>query len=124
MAKTTLELITPKLEDAVRALRVQPSQEGFVATNERSLEQGAAEEHAWMRAICADGAPVGFVMMHVEPAKGVYYVWRFMMDANHQGLGHGRRAMALLVEHVRSQPNATEITLSHRATHANRCMLD
>jgi diamine N-acetyltransferase len=111
----TLAPVTFANEAAVRELRVLPSQEGFVAANERSLEQGTAEDHAWMRAICADGSPVGFVMMYVDEDKGVYYVWRFMVGAGHQGRGHGRRAMELLIEHVRSRPNATEITLSHRS---------
>ena len=115
MSEITLDPVTAENEDAVWGLRVRPEQKGFVATNERSLEQGRAEEHSWMRAICADGSPVGFVMMYVDPDKGVYYVWRYMIDGGHQGHGYGRRAMELLVEHVCGQPNAKEITLSHQA---------
>ncbi len=109
----TLVPVTAANEGAVRALRVLPGQDGFVATNEQSLEEGAAEDHAWIRAICADGVPVGFVMMYVDEDEGVYYVWRYMVGAAHQGRGYGRRAMESLIDYVRRRPNAREITLSH-----------
>ena len=101
MTEVTLQPITPDNEDAVRRLRVRSGQEGFVATNEWSLEEGAAEEHAWLRAICVDDSPVGFVMMWIDSGEGVYYVWRFMVDGSQQGLGYGGQAMNLLIEHVR-----------------------
>ncbi len=112
--RVTLQPVTPENEAAVRALRVRPGQGRFVADNERSLEEGAAEDHAWMRALCADDTPVGFVMMYIDADKGIYYVWRFMVGGEHQARGYGRRAMELLIEHVRGQPNGREITLSHR----------
>jgi diamine N-acetyltransferase len=112
--RVTLRPVTPENEAAVRALKVGPDQEQFVADNARSLEEGAAEEHAWIRAVYADDVPVGFVMMYIDADEGVYYVWRFMVGAAHQGCGYGRRAMELLIEHVRGQPNAAEILLSHR----------
>ena len=38
-----------------------------------------------------------------------YYLWRFMIDDEHQGKGYGFRAMELVIEHVKSRPNATQI---------------
>jgi RimJ/RimL family protein N-acetyltransferase len=36
-----------------------------------------------------------------------------MIDGGHRGKGYGYRAMELIIEHVRSRPNATEITTAH-----------
>ena len=36
-----------------------------------------------------------------------------MVDVQHQGKGYGRRALELLIEHVKTRPNAKELFLSH-----------
>ena len=36
-----------------------------------------------------------------------------MIASNHQGKGYGRRAMELLIEHVRGRPMAEELELSY-----------
>ena len=113
MPDVTLRPVDATNEEALRAPRVLPGQEAFVATNAWSLAEAASEEHAWMRAICADGVPVGFILMYVEPEKGIYYIWRYMIDGAQQGRGYGRRAMELLIEHVCEQPNAKQITLEY-----------
>ena len=53
-----------------------------------------------MRAIYADGQPVGFVLTFDEPSEG-YFLWRFMIAEAHQRHGIGRRAMAQVLEHWR-----------------------
>ena len=50
-------------------------------------------------------------MVYRDPAAGIFYVWRFMIDARHQGRGYARRAMALLLDEARAD-GAREITLS------------
>ena len=44
-------------------------------------------------AIYADDTPVGFVMLHDEPAERKYYLWRFMIDHRFQGQGYGAQAL-------------------------------
>jgi diamine N-acetyltransferase len=51
-------------------------------------------------------------MLQDQPEKPEYYLWRFMIDARYQGMGFGLQAMALLIEHVRGRPNATELLTS------------
>ncbi len=57
----------------------------------------------WLRAIEADGEMVGFVMLavttehHLEP-----YLWRLLIDRQHQRRGVGGRAMELVFEHCRA----------------------
>ena len=92
---------------AICALSVRPDQQKFVAPNAVSIAQAHFSDHAWFRAVYADATPVGFVMLEDQPEKPEYFLWRFMIDARYQGMGFGRRAAALLIEHVRSRPNAT-----------------
>ena len=71
------------------------------------------DEEAWYRAIYADDQPVGFAMLEVYPDQEVYGIWRFMIAAAHQGRGYGRKAIELLVDHVRGLPGATALLTSH-----------
>jgi diamine N-acetyltransferase len=107
--------------DDVRAicrLQVAPSQRNAVAPNAVSFAEALFEPTAWYRGIYADGRPVGFVMLSDNPGgEGndrvpQYYLWRFMIGEGFQGLGYGKRAIELLVEHVRTRPGATELLVS------------
>lgn len=111
-AAVTLEEVTGETVRAICRLAVAPAQSSFVAPNAVSFAEALFEPHAWYRAIAADGVPVGFVMLFDDPEKPLYYLWRFMVDARHQGRGYGARAMELLLEHVRARPGATELLVS------------
>jgi diamine N-acetyltransferase len=93
------------------ALQVTPDQRRFVAPNAVSFAEAHYEPKAWYRAIYADGTPVGFAMLSIDGAPE-YYLWRFMIDGGFQGSGYGRAALGLIVEHVRSLPNARELFVS------------
>jgi diamine N-acetyltransferase len=110
-ARVELREITQDSLRAVLDLAVEPEQEGYVATNARSIAEAHFEQRAWFRAIYADDEPVGFLMAYRDPPKE-FWVWRFMIDARHQGKGYGRRALELLVEEAR-QDAVTEVKLSY-----------
>ena len=94
-------------------LRVRTDQEGFVAPNAFSIAQAYFErDKAWFRAVYANETPVGFVMLSDDPVKPEYYLWRFMIDARYQRFGFGRRAIELLIDHVRIQPDAKALFTS------------
>ena len=93
------EITQDTLRD-VLSLSVAPEQEEYVAPNARSIAEAHFEPHAWFRAVCADDAPVGFVMAYRDPPE-TFWIWRFMIDAAHQGKGYGRRALELLVDEAR-----------------------
>lgn len=112
-ATVSLREVTAETLMSILELRVTRGQRRFVASNAVSIAQAHFSPEAWLRAIHAGETPVGFLMMSVNPEHGEYYLWRFMIDARHQGKGYGRRAMELLIEHVKGQPNAKELTLSH-----------
>ena len=113
----TLREISPENEAAIRALRVSPGQEVFVASVGESLEEAASapEAHPWVRAVYAGAEPVGFVMLGFNMPEGHpdypwrYFLWRLLIDARYQRRGYGHAAMALVIEIVRSSPGGTEL---------------
>lgn len=106
---------------AVVALDVSDVQHNYVAGVSESLDDAEAYPHAAPRywAIYDDDVPVGFVMIsdNVPPTDdpeilGPYFLWRLLIDTRYQGRGHGRAAMALVIDYVRTRPGATELLTS------------
>jgi SAM-dependent methyltransferase/GNAT superfamily N-acetyltransferase len=93
--------ITEDTLGAVLTLDVLPGQHGQVAPNAVSIAEAYFTPTAWFRSICADGRPVGFVMLEETPQEGVVWIWRLMIDARYQGQGYGAAAMHLVFERVR-----------------------
>ena len=113
----TLREITPENFKSVLNLKVAPDQQRFIATNDRSIAEAHFSDQAWYRVIYADDTPVGFVMLADETVgrkenPQCCSLWRFMIDARYQGMNSGRRAMELIIAHVRTRPNATEFLTS------------
>ncbi|AMO25033.1 GNAT family N-acetyltransferase [Ramlibacter solisilvae] len=115
----TLREITAATVRQVLNLSVAESQKGFVASNAVSLAQALFAPEAWYRAIYAGEEMVGFVMLDDQsllnppPAHPEIGVWRFMVDARHQGRGFGRAAMQQVIHHVRSKGLFTKLELSY-----------
>jgi len=107
----TLREITPENYRAVFALKVAPGQEGFVANNVYSLAQAKVFTQAVPLAIYADETPVGFVMYTPEE-EGKFYIWRYMIGAEHQQKGYGRAALKVVLDHLRALA-AHEVALSY-----------
>ena len=108
----TLREITAETVRAICALEVAPEQRGFVAPNAVSIAQAHFEPKAWFRAVYAGDELVGFVMLYEDPEEHEYFLWRFMVAAEHQGKGYGQRALDLVVERVR-RLGATELRTSY-----------
>lgn len=122
-AVVSLREVTAETVRAVCDLRVAPDQDDLVAPNAVSIAEAHFEPHAWFRAIYADEEPVGFVMLFEDPTgesepalhlagRPIHYLWRFMIGHRHQGNGFGRRALELVIEHVRRQPGARDVFVS------------
>ena len=118
-ATVTLREISQETVGDVIALTVRPEQQHYIASNAVSIAEAHYHPQAWFRAIYADETPVGFIMLHDENLREkpeiehFYALWRLMIDAEHQGKGYGAQAMRLLVEHVSSNPSATEVLTSY-----------
>ena len=111
-AKVTLHKITAKTVRTICNLNVFEDQKNFVAPNAVSIAQAYFSKAAWFRGIYAAGVPVGFVMLAENPKRGQYYLWRFMIDAKHQGKGYGQKALELIIKHVKKNPKAKALYLS------------
>jgi len=94
-------------------LKIRDEQKGFVASNVFSLAQAwVFYETAYPFAVYAGDVMVGFVMMGYYKPKDVYNIWRFMIDAEHQGKGYGKEALLLSIKYLRENHGVNEIYLS------------
>lgn len=115
----TLREITADTVHAVTDLSVRDDQTHFVASNAVSLAQALFHEEAWYRAIYCDEALAGFVMLYDEtlrskpPDNPEVTLWRFMVDANFQGQGVGKAALALVIDYVRSSGAFSKLCTSY-----------
>ena len=98
-------------------LAVAAEQRAFVADVAKSLAQAAYRPPGRPLGLYLGEQPVGFLLLWDsrrdpdEPADQLY-VWRLMIDAQHQRLGHGRSAMAWVVEEAR-RLGVARVALSH-----------
>jgi GNAT superfamily N-acetyltransferase len=118
MSVVSLREIADDNRDDVLALRVTPVQERFVGTVAKSLREAeeTPEGKPWYRAIYADDLPVGFVMLSwnvtPEPPRiiGPWFLWRLLIDVQHQGRGYGREAVGLVADIARDNGAAELLT--------------
>ncbi len=97
----------------IMKLAVHDDQKDQVAPNSVSIAQGHYSDIAWFRGIYSDEVPVGFVMLEVDEPKNDHWIWRFMIDKNHQGKGLGKAATDKIIEFFKTETNATKIVLSY-----------
>jgi diamine N-acetyltransferase len=113
----SLRPLTESNRQAVEALRVAPSQRGFVSTVTDSLSEAAEHPgaHAMYWAVYDDETPVGFVMIADEVEGPDYipqYLWKLLIDERYQRQGFGTATLDLIVEYFRSRPGAEVLTTS------------
>jgi diamine N-acetyltransferase len=116
----SLREITDQNQEAVVALRIAASQEGYVSSVEDSLAEArdTPEGNPWYRAIYAGDQPVGFVMLswNVTPDPpriiGPWFLWKLLIDERYQGRGYGREAVRLVAGIARDQ-GASELLSSY-----------
>lgn len=113
----SLREITSENIRLVLALRVSEEQKQvYPHSNGYSIAEGhypRDDDPVWMRAIYADEAPVGFIMTSEVPENGEYFLWRLMVDQNHQGNGYGSAALDLLVARIEAGGNAKFLLTDH-----------
>ena len=114
LARVTLREVTVETLRAVCKLSetLSPAQRKMVADHAFSIAEAHFHPEAWYRAIYADDVPVGFLMLYDDPDEGEYFLWRLMIGGPYQRMGFGRRAMDLLIEHVKARPGAVELLAS------------
>jgi len=101
--------------DAMK-LKVDDSQKNFVAPNEKSLIQSAYEapDESIPYGIYDGETMVGFLLVTSdEDTPDSYWVWRLMVDANHQKKGYGRATMQKLIADLTTEAKYKHLSLSY-----------
>lgn len=118
------DIVTEADRAAVLALRVEPSQEAFVASVEQSFQDAIDDARGCPRmwSVCAGDRVVGFVMISDGiPAKrlvsdddllGPYFLWRLLIDRHEQGKGYGTAALDALLAYLAGRPDADVLWVS------------
>jgi diamine N-acetyltransferase len=117
--KITLKEITAETVLSIMNLNVAENQKCFVAPNANSIAEAYFSKEAWFRGIYAGEDPVGFIMLYADVKKPEYYLWRFMIDKDHQGKGYGYQAILLVIAHVKTLPGANELLTSYEPGDGN-----
>ncbi|MCL2198353.1 MAG: GNAT family N-acetyltransferase [Defluviitaleaceae bacterium] len=98
-------------------MKVSEGQKSFVADNTYSLaEAWLYPKNARPFSIYYDETMVGFLMLdvnfHWHGDKNTCYLWRLMIDENHQGKGYGKAATKLAVQYLKENINPEKIKTS------------
>jgi hemoglobin len=116
----TFREVTEANRAEVLALHAGSAEGRFVSSVTDSIEEAVewARAKPWYRAVYAGDEPIGFVMLSwdVEPQPpdiiGPWFLWKLIVDARHQGRGHGREIVRMVCDIVRSE-GGTELLTSH-----------
>jgi GNAT superfamily N-acetyltransferase len=106
-----LRELTDANRDEVIGLRLAPGQGRFVSSVADSLKEAEEnlEASPWYRAVYAGDEPVGFVMLswNCVPRPpdiiGPWFLWKLLIDRDHQRCGYGREAVRLVADLVRAE---------------------
>ena len=112
----TLEPVTVDNFETLLEMTLPPEQDRWLANNAYSIAQASFYQEWRTRAIYHDGAPAGFLLYDVasHDEVGHYGIYRFMVEHAKQGRGIGRRALQLLLEELRAQPDARRIAICYK----------
>ena len=95
-------------EDCIQ-LKPKQVQEGFIASNLYSIAESKFSPHMKIKAIYCGEMLIGFAMYGIDSDDGNYWIYRFMIDEQFQGRGHGKSAMKLIIEDIRSRDDRTDV---------------
>jgi len=108
-----LRPITEDNYNEVLNLEVLDEQRKFVAPNIYSLAQAwVFYDTAYPFAVYSGDLIVGFIMLGYYKPKGVYNIWRLMIDKRFQGNGYGKEALELAIKYLKDNFRVGEIFLS------------
>lgn len=98
----------------VTQLKVADNQQTFVADNSFSLAQAAYVTGFVPLAVYSEGEQlVGFFMYGYEHSHDRWWIARLMIDAEHQGHGYGRQAMAEGIRTMRERTGCHDVYISY-----------
>ena len=93
------------------SLEVATEQVEFVTSNAVSIAQSKVQPECIPMAVYDDDLMVGFVMYCIDEDDGEYWIYRMMIDKNHQSKGYGKKTMELLLEKIKEDKSHNKIFL-------------
>lgn len=94
------------------SLKVDESQQHFVADNARSLVEATFEEGLYTLGIYHNEKMVGFVLYDYDETFPGWSMSRFMIGKQHQGKGYGKRAVMEFLDYFKKHHDAKRIYIS------------
>ena len=121
------DIVTEDDDEAVMGLRRGPGRDAYIGRMISHYEDAARYPEAcprmWSVHDAGTGQLVGFVMIsdnipgdvldaNADTIVGPYFLWRLLIDVNHQGKGYGRATIDAVVDYLRTRPNADALFVS------------
>lgn len=104
---------------ACAGLRIHPDQSHFVRDNLYSIAEAQFYPAVFIRAVYTEqGAMVGFVMYGQDDETEKWWVFRLMIDQNHQGRGYGRQTLQEIMRIITETHEPDEIWTSFHVDNA------
>lgn len=113
MTVTLREITRDNWEQCID-LRVNKEQQQFVASNLYSIAEVQFLPDFKALAIYTDETMVGFVMFGLDEDDHNYWIYRLMVDENHQGKGYGKAALLQVIERLKEKPDCNEIIVGYK----------
>lgn len=114
MSEVVLREITKENWDECINLTFRLEQGGLVAPNSYRFLESKAEPTFVQVGIYSSDQMVGYAMYGIDPDDGKYWVFRLMIDEQHQGKGYGKNALAQIIDRLRMLPDCVEIFVGYR----------
>ena len=103
--------------ESVAGLKVREDQQAFLPENLFSIAQSRFEPGSEVLGIRYKGIPVGMLICLLQ-TSGVLWISRIMVEAGHQRLGIGKRALKLLLHYEEGRAGVREIRTSVAKTNS------
>lgn len=92
-------------------LTVAEDQADFVTSNAVSIAQSKVQPECIPLAVYDNDTMVGFIMYCIDEDDGEYWIYRMMIDKNHQSKGYGKEALKILLEIIKKDKSHNKIYL-------------
>ncbi|MFQ3548943.1 MAG: GNAT family N-acetyltransferase [Armatimonadota bacterium] len=114
MAKVTLHEVNKENWSKILDLSLKLDQGGIAVPQMFAVGDSDQEPTITAMVICDGDETIGFLMYGLDPDDGKYWIYRLLIDEDHQGKGYGRAAMEQVINHIKETTDVDEIKLGYR----------
>ncbi|MFE8699544.1 GNAT family N-acetyltransferase [Cytobacillus sp. FJAT-54145] len=109
----SLRPITKENWEQCIELQLHKDQEPFMASNLYSIAEVQFLEDFEAMGIYFEEAMVGFTMYGVDPDDDNYWIYRLMIDKDHQGKGYAKQALYQLIQRLGTERKSNLIYVGY-----------